>query len=310
MAAPINVTMLLRSIGNFAFGKVRGCSVLTLRLRGCMSTSSTRKDSSNEGVSKPVKRSVGRTADEQLAMMRRQPTQPDDPHMLSVAIIGTPNTGKSTLTNKLVGWRICSVSKRVHTTRRKTLALIVEGNTQIRILDTPGLISKHHGKKHHLETSLILDPERSLEEADQIAVMVDVTNSLSRCALDFRVLRLLHLHPHKKSILILNKIDLLRSRLDLLTITRTLTRGTVGSHIDLLRSRLDLLTITRTLTHGTVGSHATSHDLTRPHMTSRDPCIDLLRSRLDLLTITRTLTCGTVGSHATSHDLTRPLMTL
>ena len=45
-------------------------------------------------------------AEEQKQMVRQDPDQPDMPRSLKVAVIGAPNAGKSTLVNKLLGWKV------------------------------------------------------------------------------------------------------------------------------------------------------------------------------------------------------------
>ena len=51
--------------------------------------------------------------------------------LLRVAIIGTPNDGKSTLINQLIGQKVFAVSPKVHTTIRKAAGIITEDNTQV-----------------------------------------------------------------------------------------------------------------------------------------------------------------------------------
>ena len=43
---------------------------------------------------------------EQKKLMRKEPHQPNDSRILNIAIIGSPNAGKSTLANKLLGWKV------------------------------------------------------------------------------------------------------------------------------------------------------------------------------------------------------------
>ncbi|KAL8583036.1 hypothetical protein ACOMHN_051200 [Nucella lapillus] len=171
---------------------------------------------------------IGRFQDEQYSKMLLKPDQPDDARILRVAIIGLPNSGKSTLTNRLLGWRVSSVSSKVHTTRRNTTGIYTQGNTQIVFLDTPGILSATSRKRHNLERSLLIDPERSLHQADLVCVVVDASNKWTRNELDPLILQVLHLHQHIPATLILNKVDQLRCKEMLLQMTRCLTQGVVA----------------------------------------------------------------------------------
>ncbi|XP_013789808.1 GTPase Era, mitochondrial-like [Limulus polyphemus] len=175
-----------------------------------------------------TEKSVPNTLDEYKDQLRCSPVQPNDPRLLKVSILGEPNAGKSTLTNSLLGWRVCSVSRKVHTTRRNTAAVLTEGNTQIVFLDTPGLVTPDHGKKHHLDSTLTTGPSKSVQHADTILVVVDVSNKWTRNHLDPGILKLLHRYPNKDCVLVLNKIDLLQSKQKLLEVSRSLTMGKVG----------------------------------------------------------------------------------
>lgn len=156
------------------------------------------------------------------------PIQPSNPKLLRVAIIGQPNVGKSTLVNQLMRWKVCAVSSKVHTTRHNAKAIFVNGETQIVILDTPGIVDLNHGRKHHLEASMIVDPEHALLNADLVAVMVDASDHWRRHMLDEETLRLLEYNAQLTSVLIVNKVDLLRSKRQILEFTHSLTGGVVG----------------------------------------------------------------------------------
>ena len=58
-----------------------------------------------------------------------------------VAIIGAPNAGKSTLVNALVGQKVAIVSPKAQTTRTRMLGVSLEGDTQIILVDTPGIFA-------------------------------------------------------------------------------------------------------------------------------------------------------------------------
>ncbi|GBL75559.1 GTPase Era, mitochondrial [Araneus ventricosus] len=156
------------------------------------------------------------------------PCQPVNPHLLKVSILGEPNVGKSTLTNRLVKWKVCAVSKKVHTTRKKAAAIFVEDNKQIVFLDTPGFVTPELSKKHNLEATFVMDPVRSINEADIIAVVVDISNKWTNNRMNENILEVLEDYRHKKSILILNKIDAMKSKGRLLSFTKMLTGGSVS----------------------------------------------------------------------------------
>ncbi|XP_050540266.1 GTPase Era, mitochondrial-like [Daktulosphaira vitifoliae] len=147
----------------------------------------------------------------------------DQQRLLKVAIIGVPNAGKSTLINRIIQRNILATSNKVHTTRLKARAILVEKQTQIVFLDTPGLVDNEEITKYNLEKSFTSDCLGAIYEADTIGVLHDVSNRHTRNRLDPKVLRLLHLNDDKESFLILNKIDAFRSRRSLLDLSKSLT---------------------------------------------------------------------------------------
>ncbi|XP_026988775.2 GTPase Era, mitochondrial [Tachysurus fulvidraco] len=165
---------------------------------------------------------------EHFSLMLKDPDQPENPKVLKVAIIGAPNAGKSTLTNQLLGKKLFAASKKVHTTRSRALGVITEGDTQIILLDTPGLTTPSKAKRHQLEKTFLVDPLKSLRQADLVVVLVDVSDKWTRSSLDFEVLKCLSLNAHIPAVLVLNKVDLLKNKPLLLDITAELTEGIVN----------------------------------------------------------------------------------
>uniref|UniRef100_A0A2H8TN51 GTPase Era, mitochondrial n=2 Tax=Melanaphis sacchari TaxID=742174 RepID=A0A2H8TN51_9HEMI len=143
--------------------------------------------------------------------------------LLKIAIIGVPNAGKSSIINSIVQRNICPYSCKVHTTRSSVRAVRTVDNTQLVFLDTPGLVDSTEITKYNLEKTFANDSVNSIEEADIIGVIHDVSNRFTRSRLDPKVLRLLHIYPNKDSFLVLNKIDLLKSKSYLLDLARSLT---------------------------------------------------------------------------------------
>ena len=117
-----------------------------------------------------------------------------------VALIGAPNTGKSTLINWLVGTKVSIVSRKVQTTRSSVRGIAVEGNAQIVFVDTPGIFAP----KRRLDRAMVAAAWGSTGDADAAALLVDVHRGI-----DAEVEAILGRLPHiaATKILVLNKID-------------------------------------------------------------------------------------------------------
>ncbi|PIO27858.1 hypothetical protein AB205_0119980, partial [Aquarana catesbeiana] len=220
------------------------------------------------------------TAD-QDGLLRHTPDQPESPRILTIAIIGAPNAGKSTLSNQLLGRKLFPVSSKVHTTRCQAQGVITENNTQVILLDTPGMVNTIKAKRHNLEKSLHQDPWESVKLADVVLVLVDVSVKWMRKSLHLEVLKCLSQNPAVPSILVLNKLQQeehvfalgTKQTGRLITATRpSVQRPLLMKHVDLLKDKGSLLEITEILTEGIVkGKKAqvqsaikSSHKTTKP----------------------------------------------
>ncbi|KAI8122540.1 hypothetical protein FF38_13402 [Lucilia cuprina] len=146
---------------------------------------------------------------------------------LSIAVIGVPNAGKSTFINNLINHRVCPTSSKVHTTRKSNKAIYTTGQTQLIFYDTPGLVTQREIKKHKLDQSFKSSYRHAIQHADMIAVIHDASNSWTRKQLHPTVMDSLKAYPHMPSILILNKIDALKSKRITLELIRLLTNNTL-----------------------------------------------------------------------------------
>ncbi|XP_066988688.1 GTPase Era, mitochondrial [Macrobrachium rosenbergii] len=192
---------------------------------------SIKTDDSEAEWNRLCQRRVPKTIQEMSLLLGGEVDSPPNAKLLKVAIIGVPNSGKSTLINVLMRWRVCSVSSKVHTTRINARAILNHGSTQLVFLDTPGLVTHDEVSRHGLERSLLMEAEKSLLNADLMAVVHDMSNHHAHNELHPTVLRLLALYPDMPSILILNKLDVLKSKRRLLDSTRLLTEGVVGGMV-------------------------------------------------------------------------------
>ena len=179
-------------------------------------------------VNHELDRVLPRTNEEFYDLKKLPNVSPCDSRSLTVAIIGMPNAGKSTLVNQLVGTRICSVSKRVHTTRRNIVGIMQEHSTQIVFLDTPGLVTSGHCHKHSLEQTFLSHPVQGSRIADLILVVVDASNKRERERLNEGILDQVRKHSEKTSALVINKVDAIGSKRRLIDISTRLSEG----HID------------------------------------------------------------------------------
>lgn len=123
-----------------------------------------------------------------------------------VAIIGKPNSGKSTLLNSIIGTKLSIVTPKPQTTRKKVLGIYTGNNTQIIFIDTPGILTP----KYRMQESMMEYVHESVNDADTICALLDVSkysNPESSFSGDFiKILK----NSSKPRILIINKIDLLK----------------------------------------------------------------------------------------------------
>jgi GTP-binding protein Era len=89
----------------------------------------------------------------------------------SVAIVGRPNVGKSTLLNALLNEKIAIVSDKPQTTRTRILGVVHRPDAQIALLDTPGL----HKPQYKLNRRMVQTALDTMREADLLYVLVEAT---------------------------------------------------------------------------------------------------------------------------------------
>jgi GTPase len=117
-----------------------------------------------------------------------------------VALIGAPNSGKSTLTNALVGTKVAIVTHKAQTTRGPVRGIALVGNSQIILVDTPGIFQP----KRRLDRAMFGAAWDRAGDADLVALVIDAERGLDK-SLDPL---LKHLPEVRRPIIaILNKID-------------------------------------------------------------------------------------------------------
>lgn len=108
------------------------------------------------------------------------PTLPvDAQRSLTVAVVGVPNAGKSTLVNALVGAKVCAVSPKTNTTSVPLLGAFTVGDTQITLHDTPGVVGPQaqRGPRH---ARRVASAWATAGEADALLLVVDAARQAAR----------------------------------------------------------------------------------------------------------------------------------
>jgi GTPase len=133
---------------------------------------------------------------------------PAEPRCGTIAIIGRPNVGKSTLLNALVGQKVSITSRKAQTTRHRITGICTRGRAQFVFVDTPGFQTRHGNALNRSLNRTVLS---SLAEVDLVLLVLEAGHF---SAADAKVLALLP--PGKPVILVANKLDAVRRRTDLL----------------------------------------------------------------------------------------------
>lgn len=118
--------------------------------------------------------------------------------------IGIPNAGKSTLLNSVVGTKVSIVTHKAQTTRTSLKGIVTEGDTQIVIIDTPGIFQTKGSKMGRMMVDCAWN---SLDDVDEIFLILDCTKVTKQ-----ENIHLIDTIKKRKVIcnLVLNKVDLIK----------------------------------------------------------------------------------------------------
>jgi GTP-binding protein Era len=119
----------------------------------------------------------------------------------SVAVVGAPNAGKSTLVNALVGQKVAIVSAKVQTTRTRLMGIAVDGSAQLLLVDTPGIFAP----RRRLDRAMVRAAWDGAHGADVVLLVVDAKAGLKDDAK--AIMASLGNRPEPK-MLALNKVDI------------------------------------------------------------------------------------------------------
>ena len=117
-----------------------------------------------------------------------------------VNIIGSPNVGKSTLMNQLVGEKLSIITSKMQTTRHRIMGMVNEDYYQIVFSDTPGIINP----AYRLHQNMMKFVSEALKDADVILMVTDIYEDPNK--MEERLVQINNIKV--PTLLLLNKIDL------------------------------------------------------------------------------------------------------
>ena len=130
-----------------------------------------------------------------------------------VSVVGRPNVGKSTLTNKLVGQKVAIVSSKPQTTRTRITGLLNKNGTQYVFLDTPGL----HKPRTQLGDYMCKVVTDTVSEVDAAMLVVEPIANIGPA--EESLIAQIKAH-HMPAVLVINKIDTIKKE-ELLNVIAT-----------------------------------------------------------------------------------------
>lgn len=118
-----------------------------------------------------------------------------------VAIVGAPNAGKSSLLNRLTKAKLSIVSPRAQTTRFRILGIMMVGDSQVLLVDTPGIFRP----RRKLDRAMVAAAWSGATDADLALLVVDATDGATA---EVREIAAKLTSSGRRSWLVLNKTDL------------------------------------------------------------------------------------------------------
>ena len=136
----------------------------------------------------------------------------------TIALVGQPNVGKSTLLNYFIGTKLSITSRKAQTTRYQLLGIHTASETQYIFVDTPGYQLKH---LNTLNKNLNKTVKQVLQDVDVILFLIEPRQMID---VDEKILRMV---PYQTPvILVINKIDCLKDKSKLLELIQVFKENT------------------------------------------------------------------------------------
>jgi GTPase len=135
----------------------------------------------------------------------------------TIGIAGRPNTGKSSLLNRLVGQKLSIVSKKPQTTRHLVTGIVTQPDCQYVFVDAPG---QQSGSKSVLHRAINRRATQAARDADVALLVLEAMRITPE---DRRVLE--SIPAEQKVIAVVNKIDTVKKPADLIPFLERLSKA-------------------------------------------------------------------------------------
>jgi GTP-binding protein Era len=140
-----------------------------------------------------------------------QPEMPTNHRCGTACLVGRPNAGKSTLLNQLLGAKVAAISHKPQTTRNRIAGIYTQPDTQIVLLDTPGI----HRTKSRLNRAMVGIAKDSMRDVDVVVLLLDAEAAISRLSKRRGVLhrghevivKMIGERHEGRRVIVLNKVD-------------------------------------------------------------------------------------------------------
>ncbi len=136
-----------------------------------------------------------------------------------VALIGEPNAGKSTLTNRMVGAKVSIVTHKVQTTRARIRGVALEGDAQIVFVDTPGLFKP----RRRLDRAMVAAAWGGAADADITVLLIEAHRGITQ-GVKAIIERLNEFEGKQRVALAINKIDRVKAE-ELLALSKAMNEA-------------------------------------------------------------------------------------
>ena len=145
----------------------------------------------------------------------------------TIAVVGRPNVGKSTLINSLVGAKVSIVSPRPQTTRHRLLGIATFPEGQLMLVDTPGI---HGNQKRAMNRYMNRTARGAVSDVDAAILMIEAGRWVDDDALAYSALK----ESGVPCVLVINKVDKIPDKTKLFPFIAEVTTGREFASVHLI----------------------------------------------------------------------------